>query len=124
MPQNIPAIDIASITDVMSPFEDAHAPPIRLAVITVIGPVGPLIWLCVPPKRAAKNPSIVAPVKPVRAPKELASGESTPPKACIPKANASGRATMPAVIPPKTSPLMFVIEKCLMNCFLFAVQIY
>ena len=35
----------------------------RPAVITVIGPVGPLIWEGVPPKREAKNPSIIAPVK-------------------------------------------------------------
>ena len=56
-------------------------PVIRDAVTTVIGPVGPLICECVPPNREAKNPNIVAPMRPAKAPMALAPGAFTPPKA-------------------------------------------
>ena len=107
-PQKIPAKDMAMMTDGIEPPELAQAPLIKLAVMTVIGPVGPLIWLWVPPNNAAKKPSKVAPISPLRAPMELAIGESIPLNACMPNARAKGNATMPAVMPPKMSPLMFL----------------
>ncbi len=69
------------------------------AVITVMGPVGPLICEGVPPNTAAKNPRKIAPYNPAAAPRPD----------CRPNASASGRATIPAVNPPKKSP--FVILK-------------
>jgi hypothetical protein len=52
----------------------------------------------VPPKRAAKKLTKIAPYNPALGPKP----ELTP------KARANGRATIPAVIPPNRSPFMFV----------------
>ena len=92
------------------PLDDAHAPLTSPAVITVIGPVGPLICDGVPPNIAAKNPSRVAPTRPANAPILAAEGSLIPPKACIPKANANGNATMPAVRPPVKSPLIFFVD--------------
>ena len=68
------------------------------AETTVIGPVGPLIWLFVPPKIAAKNPRNIAPYNPALAPNPD----------CTPKARAKGKATTPAVNPPKISPLILL----------------
>ena len=59
----------------------AQMPLIIVAATTVMGPVGPLIWLCVPPKREAKKPSMVAPTMPASAPIDAAAGSFTPPKA-------------------------------------------
>ena len=110
-PQNKPAIDIAISTSLNEPCDEAQTPEMSDAVMTVIGPVGPLICECVPPNRAAKKPSRVAPTKPARAPIELAAGSSMPPKACIPNASANGKATIPAVMPPKISPFKFFVVK-------------
>ena len=66
-------------------------------ITTVIGPVGPLIWVWVPPKAAANIPSAMAPYRPATAPRPD----------CTPKASARGRATIPAVRPPNRSPLRF-----------------
>ena len=41
-----------------------------IGVAAVIGPVGPEIWLGVPPKRDAKNPVKIAPRSPTSAPVE------------------------------------------------------
>ena len=68
-------------TEDMLPLLLAHTPLMSVAATTVMGPVGPLIWLWVPPKRAAKKPSMVAPTSPARAPIEAAEGSLTPPKA-------------------------------------------
>ncbi len=65
-----------------------------VAETTVIGPVGPLICVLVPPNKAANMPNPIAPYRPEAAPKPD----------CTPKANASGKATIPAVTPPKISP--------------------
>lgn len=66
----------------------------------VIGPVGPLAWVAVPPKSAARMPKIMAPYRPAMAPSPD----------CTPNANASasGRATTPATTPPYKSPLRFL----------------
>ena len=61
---------------------------------TVIGPVGPEICDGVPPNRAAKKPTKMAPYSPAMGP----APEATP------KASASGSATTAAVTPPKISP--------------------
>ena len=63
-------------------------------MITVIGPVGPDTWVGVPPNRAARKPSTMAPVSPAIGP----APEATP------KASARGRATTAAVRPPVRSP--------------------
>jgi hypothetical protein len=62
--------------------------------ITVIGPVGSEIRLGVPPNKAAKNPTNIAPHNPAEAPAPEA----------IPNANAIGKATTAAVNPPRISP--------------------
>ena len=80
-PQNIPAIAIDMSTVEKLPLLAVHAALIRDAVMTVIGPVGPEICECVPPNKAAKKPSNVAPIKPANAPKEGAAGSLMPPKA-------------------------------------------
>ena len=67
-------------------------------IITVIGPVGSEIRLGVPPNKAAKNPTKMAPHNPAEAPAPEA----------IPSAKAKGKATTAAVRPPKTSPLTLV----------------
>ena len=77
----MPASDMERRTAEMLPCELAHAPLTMEAVMTVIGPVGPEIWEWVPPKRAAKKPSRVAPTSPAKAPMLEASGLSTPPNA-------------------------------------------
>jgi hypothetical protein len=63
----------------------------------VIGAVGPLICVAVPPKKAAKKAIKAAPYNPAAAPKPD----------CYPKAKASGKATIPAVIPPNKSFLKY-----------------
>ena len=78
---------------------------ITVAETTVIGPVGPLTWVFVPPKRAAKNPRKIAPYKPA----------FTPNPDCTPKASARGNATTPAVKPPKRSPLKILMSNFFMN---------
>ena len=103
MPQKSPASDMLMSTALMECCA-AQTPLSSEAVMTVMGPVGPLIWEWVPPKREAKKPRKVAPTSPARAPMELAEGSSMPPKAWMPNAKASGSATMPAVMPPKMSP--------------------
>ena len=60
----------------------------------VMGAVGPEIWVGVPPKKAAKKLTKMAPYSPAVGPRP----ELTP------KARAKGRATIPAVSPPKKSP--------------------
>ena len=73
-----------------SPLSDAKTP----AKTTIIGPVGPDICDGVPPNRAAKKPTNIAPYTPAMGPAPEAS----------PKARARGSATTPAVNPPKMSP--------------------
>jgi hypothetical protein len=80
-PQNIPAIAIDMSTVEKLPLLAVHAALMSDAVMTVIGPVGPEICECVPPNKAAKKPSNVAPIKPANAPKEGAAGSLMPPKA-------------------------------------------
>ena len=79
-----------------------------VAITTVIGPVGPEICEGVPPNRAAKKPTIIAPYKPAVAPAPEA----------IPKARARGRATTDAVTPPNTSPRRFLKCKPLPSCII------
>ena len=67
------------------------------AETTVMGPVGPLACVLVPPKIAAKIPTAIAPYKPAIAPKPD----------CTPKAKAKGKATTPATKPPVISPFKF-----------------
>ena len=81
-----------------SPSFAATIPAIITILTAVIGAVGPEICVLVPPKRAAKKLIKIAPYSPAAGPRP----EDTP------NASASGRATIPAVIPPKTSPLIFV----------------
>ena len=69
------------------------------ATTTVIGPVGPVICVGVPPNNAAKNPTIIAPYKPGNGPKPDAT----------PNARAKGNATTAAVNPPKKSPRRLLI---------------
>ena len=38
------------------------------AITMAIGAVGPDIWVCVPPKTAAKKPTAIAPYRPAAAP--------------------------------------------------------
>ena len=72
---------MAIITAEKLPDEAVHAALTMLAVTTVIGPVGPLICECVPPKSAAKKPNSVAPTSPASAPIDAAAGSLIPPKA-------------------------------------------
>ncbi len=67
---------------------------ITAVITTVIGPVGSEIRVGVPPKRAAKKPTKIAPHKPAEAP----APEATP------NVSAIGKAITAAVIPPKISP--------------------
>jgi len=69
---------------------------ITTILTAVIGAVGPDICVSVPPNRAAKKATRMAPYKPALGP----SPELTP------NASAKGKATIPAVIPPNKSPLM------------------
>ena len=80
---------VANTSD-KSPLRDAKTP----AKTTIIGPVGPEICEGVPPNRAAKKPTNIAPYTPAIGPAPEAS----------PKARARGSATTPAVRPPKMSP--------------------
>ena len=64
IPQKMAASAMESITSEMLPLLAVQAPVTRVAVTTVMGPVGPEIWLWVPPKREAKNPRSMAPVRP------------------------------------------------------------
>jgi hypothetical protein len=82
----------------MSPLLLATIPETTNKLTAVMGAVGPLICVEVPPKIAAKTPIKMAPYKPASGPRP----DETP------KASARGRATIPAVIPPKRSPLMFL----------------
>ena len=70
----------------------------RAADTTVIGPVGPLACVAVPPKIAANIPNAIAPYKPAIAPKPD----------CTPKAHANGKATTPATSPPVKSPFKYL----------------
>jgi hypothetical protein len=65
-----------------------------VAATIVIGPVGPEIWLGVPPNKAAKKPTQIAPYNPATGPAPDAT----------PNASASGSATIAAVRPPNRSP--------------------
>ncbi len=60
------------------------------AIAMVIGPVGPDIWVRVPPNTAAKKPTAMAPYMPDAAPRPEAT----------PNASATGSATYVAVMPP------------------------
>ncbi|GAB4340205.1 MAG: hypothetical protein Fur0042_00720 [Cyanophyceae cyanobacterium] len=62
--------------------------------MTVMGPVGSEMRLGVPPNKAAKKPTRMAPQSPAEAPAPEA----------MPKARAMGKATTAAVRPPSTSP--------------------
>jgi hypothetical protein len=81
----------------MSPLKEAIRPPITTILTAVIGAVGPDICVSVPPNKAAKKLTKIAPYRPALGPKP----ELTP------NARARGRATIPAVKPPKISPLKF-----------------
>jgi hypothetical protein len=89
---------IAPMADSIDPVIPTNV-RIVAAVITVMGPVGPLICDGVPPNTAAKNPKKMAPYNPAAGPRPD----------CTPNARANGNATIPAVKPPKKSP--FVIFK-------------
>ena len=89
-----------------SPSLIAINPPITTILTAVIGAVGPEIWVSVPPKKAAKKLTKIAPYRPALGP----NPELTP------NASAKGRATIPAVSPPKKSPLKF--EKSNLNFFI------
>ena len=95
----------------------ADTPAKTVAITTVIGPVGPEICEGVPPKRAAKKPTKIAPYNPAIAP----APEETP------KASARGKATTAAVMPPKRSPRMFFecnpLTSCIKNLNNFKVKI-
>ena len=67
---------------------------ITTAMAIVMGPVGPDIWVRVPPNTAANNPTPIAPYKPAAAPSPVAT----------PNARATGSATTADVTPPKRSP--------------------
>ena len=69
-----------------------------VAETTVIGPVGPLACVSVPPKSAANIPTAIAPYNPAVAPIPD----------CTPNARAKGKATTPATKPPVKSPLKFL----------------
>jgi hypothetical protein len=97
-PERKKIVNIIGKATVMSPSLAATIVPTNRALITVIGAVGPLICVGVPPRKAAIMPIINAPYIPAAAPNPD----------CTPKASANGRATMPAVRPPNKSPLMFV----------------
>ena len=86
-----------------SPLLIAIKPPITTMLTAVIGAVGPDICVSVPPKKAAKKLTKIAPYKPALGPRP----ELTP------KARARGSATIPAVNPPKKSPLK--LEKSNLN---------
>ena len=60
----------------------------------VMGPVGPEIWVRVPPNTAAKKPTPIAPYSPAAAPNPVA----------MPKASAAGSVTTAEVTPPNRSP--------------------
>ncbi len=64
------------------------------AMATVVGAVGADSWARVPPNRAAKKPTAIAPYKPAAAPRPDAT----------PKANATGSVTTAEVMPPEKSP--------------------
>ena len=122
-PQKMPDSDIVMSTVDRLPPEAAHAPLTRPAVMTVMGPVGPLICDGVPPNKAAKKPSSVAPTRPANAPILAADGSLMPPKAWMPNAKASGKATIPAVIPPVMSPLRFFVEMKFILLKLFCIKV-
>ena len=65
-----------------------------IVVTMVIGPVGPMIWVFVPPKSDTKMPIAMAAFMPPRLLIKIAP----------PKARAKGSATIPAVSPPDISP--------------------
>ena len=83
---------------VISPSKVATIPAITTILTAVIGAVGPEICVFVPPNKAAKKLTNMAPYNPALGP----NPELTP------NANANGNATIPAVNPPNTSLL-----KCL-----------
>ena len=71
-----------------------------VAETTVIGPVGPLACVAVPPNSAAKIPMAIAPYNPAVAPIPD----------CTPKASARGSATTPATRPPIISPFRYFVS--------------
>ncbi len=73
-------------------------------ITTVMGPVGPVIWEAVPPKRDAKIPVNMAPYSPAAAPMAMASGVPIGAKAETPNARARGKAITAADMPPEISP--------------------
>ena len=73
------------------------------ALTTVMGPVGVLIKVCVPPNSADIKPSAMAQYSPAVAPRPD----------CTPNANAKGRVTTPAVIPPNKSPRKLLNLPCI-----------
>lgn len=78
------------MTNIVADWFDPSVPLTTIpAVTTVIGPVGPVIWLGVPPSRAAKKPQNMEPYRPARGPRPEAT----------PNAKASGNATIAAVSP-------------------------
>ena len=89
---------VASMMGRASATDSAPDSTIELAITaeltTVIGAVGPLTCVGVPPNSAATMAMAMAPYSPAIGPSAV----------CAPKARASGRATMPAVSPPKKSP--------------------
>lgn len=92
MPARAKVIIISGKPDSMLPIT-AIAAATTVADTTVIGHVGPLTCVGVPPSRAATIPKMIAPYKPAAAPIPD----------CNPNANAIGNATIPAVKPPKIS---------------------
>jgi len=81
----------------MSPLLACRIVATATKLTAVIGAVGPLICVEVPPNSAAKNPIKIARYNPDQAPKPD----------CNPNARAMVRATIPVVIPPSKSPLKF-----------------
>jgi hypothetical protein len=82
------------------------------AIITLMGPVGPVICVGVPPNRDAKKLVKMAPYKQASAPMLAYVGPSGA-NATIPKARARGNAMIEEDIPPKRSPFQF--QKIFLN---------
>lgn len=92
MPATAKVMMISGRPDSTSPII-AIAAATTVADTTVIGHVGQLTCVGVPPNKAATIPKIIAPYKPAAAPIPD----------CSQNANAIGNATIPAVKPPKMS---------------------
>src|SRR5574344_2945863 len=68
-PHKIAASDMLMMTvSMLLGCDVAHTVEMRVAEMTVMGPVGPLICEGVPPNIEAKKPSNMAPVSPAKAP--------------------------------------------------------